>query len=133
MLRRNYNEEIAELIANEAKDKQLIERIIAEEEYGIRGPLPDPKESAVWAGLFKIIGTILPLSPYFFGFPVSVSIFMSILITLVLLSIAGSLVAIAAEVSVQNKIVELVSGGIVLATLTYIIGKSASFLLTYFK
>ena len=133
MLRRNYNEEIAELITNEAKDKQLIERIIAEEEYGIKGPLPNPKESAVWAGLFKIIGTVLPLSPYFFGFPVSVSILMSILITLVLLSIAGSLAAIAAEVSVRNKISELVSGGIVLATLTYLIGKSASFLLTYFK
>ena len=133
MLRRNYTEEIAELIAKEAKDKRLIERIIAEEEYGIRGPLPNPRNSALWAGLFKIIGTVLPLSPYFLGFPVSVSILMSILITLVMLSIAGSLVAIAAEVSVQNKIVELVSGGIVLATLTYIIGKSASFLLTYFK
>jgi VIT1/CCC1 family predicted Fe2+/Mn2+ transporter len=133
MLRRNYNEEIAELIANEAKEKKLIERIIAEEEYGIKGPILNPINSAVWAGLFNIIGTALPLSPYFFGFSVSVSILMSILITLVLLSIAGSLVAIAAEVSVRNKIFELVSGGIVLATLTYIIGKSTSFLLTYFK
>lgn len=133
MLRRDYNEEIAELIANEAKDKKLIERIIAEEEYGIKGQISNPINSAVWAGLFRIIGTVLPLSPYFFGFSVSVSILMSILITLVLLSIAGSLVAIAAEVSVRNKIFELVSGGIVLATLTYIIGKSTSFLLTYFK
>jgi len=62
--------------------------------------------------------------PFFFGLPVSV------LITLVLLSIAGSLVAIAAEVSVWNKVVELISGGIVLASLTYILGKSASYLTT---
>jgi VIT1/CCC1 family predicted Fe2+/Mn2+ transporter len=59
-----------------------------------------------------------------------VAIPISILITLVLLSFAGSLVAIAAEVSVKDKIVELVSGGIVLASLTYVLGKGASFLLT---
>ena len=133
MRKRDYSEECAELIANEARDKQLIEKIIAEEEYGIKGTLPNPMESALWAGLFKIISTVLPLTPFFLGFPVSVSIPLSILITFVLLSIAGSLVAIAAEVSVMDKIFELVSGGAVLATLTYILGKSASFLLTYFN
>jgi VIT1/CCC1 family predicted Fe2+/Mn2+ transporter len=128
MIRRNYNEEIAKLIANEARQKRMIENIIAEEEYGIKGSLPNPMESALWAGFFKIVATVLPLSPYFFGFPVSVSIPLSILITLILLSIAGSLVAIAAEVSVRNKIVELVSGGLVLSTLTYLLGKSAAFI-----
>ena len=133
MLRRNYTEEIAELIAFEAKDKGLIESIIAEEEYGIKGSLPDPMKSAIWAGVFKIIGTFLPLAPFFFGLSISTSMLLSIVITLVLLSIAGSLVAIAAEVSVRHKIVELVSGGVVLASLTYVLGKSASFLLTFFN
>ena len=126
MIRRNYNEEIAKLIAVEARDKNLIEKIIAEEEYGIKSISPNPMESALWAGLFKIIATVLPLSPFFFGAPISVSIPVSVLITLILLSLAGSLVAIAAEVSIRNKVVELISGGIVLATLTYILGKSAS-------
>ena len=119
MRKRDYSEECAELIANEAMNKRLIEKIIAEEEYGIKGKLPNPMESALWAGVFKVVATVLPLTP------------ISVLITLVLLSVAGSLVAIAAEVSVKDKIVELVSGGAVLATLTYILGKSASFIMTY--
>jgi VIT1/CCC1 family predicted Fe2+/Mn2+ transporter len=130
MIRRNYNEDIAKMIAIEAREKNLIEKIIAEEEYGIKSASPNPMESALWAGFFKVIATVLPLLPFFFGLPVSVSIPVSVLITLILLSIAGSLVAIAAEVSVLNKVVELVSGGVVLATLTYILGKSASFITT---
>ncbi|MFA9496337.1 MAG: VIT1/CCC1 transporter family protein [Candidatus Bathyarchaeota archaeon] len=130
MIRRDYNEDIAKLIAVEAKEKNLIEKIIAEEEYGIKSISPNPMESALWAGLFKVVATVLPLMPFFFGLPVSVSIPVSVLITLVLLSIAGSLVAIAAEVSVWNKVVELISGGIVLASLTYILGKSASYITT---
>ena len=130
MIRRDYNEDIAKLIAVEAREKNLIEKIIAEEEYGIKSISPNPMESALWAGLFKVVATVLPLMPFFFGLPVSVSIPVSVLITLVLLSIAGSLVAIAAEVSVRNKVVELISGGIVLASLTYILGKSASIITT---
>ena len=61
MLRRNYTEELATLIAEEAREKNLVETIIAEEEYGIKGALPDPMQSAAWAGVFKTIGTILPL------------------------------------------------------------------------
>jgi len=129
MLRRNYNEELAELIAQEAREKNLIETIIAEEEYGIKGALPDPMQSAAWAGIFKTIGTFLPLTPYLLGLPINVSIVASILITFILLAVAGSLAAIAAEVSVRDKVTELVSGGAVLATLTYILGKSANILL----
>jgi len=131
MLRRNYNEELATLIAEEAQEKNLVETIIAEEEYGIKGALPDPMQSAAWAGVFKVIGTVLPLTPYLVGLPINVSIILSILITFTLLAVAGSLAAVAAEVSVRDKVVELVSGGAVLATLTYILGKSASILLNY--
>lgn len=131
MLRRNYNEELAELIAEEAHEKNLVETIIAEEEYGIKGALLDPMQSAAWAGAFKTIGTILPLTPFLLGLPINVSIPISILITFTLLSIAGSLAAVAAEVSVKDKVAELVTGGAVLATLTYALGKSASILLTH--
>jgi len=60
---------------------------------------------------------------------VNVSILASILITFTLLAVAGSLAAIAAEVNVRDKVTELVTGGAVLATLTYILGKSANILL----
>jgi len=129
MLKRNYNEELATLIAQEAREKNLIEIIIAEEEYGIKGAQPDPMQSAAWAGVFKTIGTFLPLTPYLLGLPINISIIASILITFTLLAVAGSLAAIAAEVNVKDKVTELVTGGAVLTTLTYILGKSANTLL----
>jgi VIT1/CCC1 family predicted Fe2+/Mn2+ transporter len=131
MQKRNYDEAICQSIADLAFEKQMVERIIAEEEYGIKEEsLGNPMENAIYAGLFKVIGTIFPLLPYFAGYPVHISIPVSIIITLVLLSIAGTLVAIAAEVDIKNKVIELTSGGLVLVALTYILGKSASFLMT---
>jgi VIT1/CCC1 family predicted Fe2+/Mn2+ transporter len=124
---KDYSDDVALRIAEEAREKRMIERIIAEEEYGIsEGALGNPLESALYAGLFKVIGTVLPLLPFFASFPVNQAIPISILITLTLLSVAGALTAIAAEVDVKNKVIELTTGGLVLSMLTYILGKSAS-------
>jgi VIT1/CCC1 family predicted Fe2+/Mn2+ transporter len=132
MKKRDFSDEVAKIIAEEAREKQLVEKIIAEEEYGIKvGALGNPMESALYAGLFKVIGTVLPLIPFFAGLPVSTAIPISVVITLTLLSVAGALTAIAAEVDVKSKVLELTTGGIVLSTLTYILGKSASFLIGY--
>ena len=134
MKRRDYSDEVAQRIAEEAREKQLIDRIIAEEEYGIKaGALGDPMESALYAGVFKVVGTVLPLLPYFAGLPVSTAIPVSVVITLILLSGAGALTAIAAEVDVKSKVLELTTGGLVLSTLTYALGKSASFLINFFN
>jgi len=134
MKRKEFNEEIARSIAEEAKNKNIIDRIIAEEEYGIKEEsLGNPLESALYAGLFKIIGTVLPLTPYFFGLPISVSIPISVAITLLLLVIAGSLVAIAAELDIKKKIIELTISGLILSSLTFIIGKSTSILMNIIK
>lgn len=134
MKEKDYSDDIALKIAEEARDKRMIERIIAEEEYGIReGALGNPLESALYAGLFKVIGTVLPLLPFFAGLPVNQAIPISILITLILLSIAGALTAIAAEVDVKNKVLELTTGGLVLSLLTYVLGKSASIIINILK
>jgi len=132
MMKKEYDENICQDIADHAFEKQRVIKIIAEEKYGIKEEsLGNPMENALYAGLFKVIGTLLPLTPYLMGYPVSVSIPISIVITLVLLSIAGTLVAIAAEVDIRDKVFELLSGGLVLATLTYVLGKSASFLMNF--
>jgi VIT1/CCC1 family predicted Fe2+/Mn2+ transporter len=108
----------------------MVEHIIAEEEYGIKeGSFSNPMENALYAGLFKVIGTFLPLLPYFAGFSLAISIPLSIIITMVLLTISATLVAIAAEVDIRDKVLELTSGGLVLASITYVLGKSASFLM----
>jgi len=131
---KDYSDEVALKIAEEARDKRMIERIIAEEEYGIsEGALGNPLESALYAGFFKVIGTVLPLLSFFAGLPVNQAIPISILITLMLLSIAGALTAIAAEVDVKNKVLELTTGGLVLSMLTYVLGKSASIIINMLK
>jgi VIT1/CCC1 family predicted Fe2+/Mn2+ transporter len=131
---KDYSDDVALRIAEEAREKRMIERIIAEEEYGIsEGALGNPLESALYAGLFKVIGTVLPLLPFFASLPVNQAIPISILITLTLLSVAGALAAIAAEVEVKNKVIELTTGGLVLSMLTYVLGKSASIIINMLK
>jgi VIT1/CCC1 family predicted Fe2+/Mn2+ transporter len=130
MYKRNYSQEVCERIAEMALEKQMVEHIIAEEEYGIKeASLGDPMENALYAGMFKVIGTILPLLPYFLGLQLQIAIPLSIIITLTLLAVSATLVAIAAEIDVKSKVVELTSAGIVLASLTYVLGKSASFII----
>lgn len=131
IMREKYSDEVAEMIALEAKRRGLIERIIAEEEYGIKQELQNPLKSAVWASVFKTVAIILPLIPFFLRLPVIYAVPVSILITLILIAVAGSLAAIAADVGVKDKIFELVSGLIVMASITYILGKAASIILQY--
>jgi VIT1/CCC1 family predicted Fe2+/Mn2+ transporter len=130
---KDLSEETARKIADEAYAKNFLDKIIAEEEYGIKEEsLGDPLQTALYAGLFRIIGTVFPLAPYFFNLPFTMAIPMSILITLMMLTVTGSLVALSAEVDVKDKIVELIVSGIILTTLTYLVGKSTSILLDIF-
>ena len=130
LMKREYSEALAEDIADEAQRKNSLDKIIAEEEYGIREEsLGNPLKNAVYAGVFKIFGTVFPLMPFLIGLPVMQSILISILITLLLLSVVGAITAVAAEVSISKKIVELTTGGIVLSGLSFLLGKLTGFLL----
>lgn len=133
MRKKELSEEIARAIAEEAHEKNLLTRIVAEEEYGIKEEaLGNPLKSAVYAGLFRIIGTILPLTPFFLNMPIGESIPISIAITMLLLAVTGFLVAISAEVDIKDKVVELCVTGLILSTLTFLIGKSTSELMKIF-
>ena len=133
MRKKELSEETARAIAEEAHEKKLLTRIVAEEEYGIReGALGDPLRSAVYAGLFRIIGTVLPLTPFLLNMPIRESIPISIAITLLMLATTGFLVAISAEIDVKDKIVELCMTGLTLSALTFLIGKSTSQLMKMF-
>jgi VIT1/CCC1 family predicted Fe2+/Mn2+ transporter len=133
MEKREYSEDLSKNIVEEIHSKNNLDKIIAEEEYGIKeDSLGDPMKSAIQAGIIKIIGTLFPLFPFLMGLPVNVSILLSIFITLILLTIVGSIVAIAAEVSIRKKIIELTTGGLVLSGLSFILGKLTGFLLNIF-
>jgi vacuolar iron transporter family protein len=130
MTNKNYNPEIAKTIAREAKEKNMIERIIAEEEYGIgEKNLGNPLVYALQSGFFKTIGTILPLLPFLAGYPVDLSILISVNITIVLLSIVGTLAAVVAQVDVKKKVIELITAGLILSVLTFLLGKLTSILI----
>ncbi len=127
---KNYDEQTAKAIAFEAKEKNMIQRIIAEEEYGIKEKtLGNPFQTALIAGVFKIIGVVFPLIPFLLGYSPQISIPASIIITIILLSIIGSLAAIAAQVDVKKKVIELTTGGLILSVLTFLLANLTSIII----
>ncbi len=125
MEKKNLSEETTQAIVTEAAtNKAYLQQVIAEEEYGIKEEsLRNPLTNALYAGLFRVMGTILPLTPYSLGFSTSVAIPISILITITLLAINGFLVALAAELDVKQKVLELTLSGVILAVLAFLIGR----------
>ncbi len=129
MKQKNYDEDVARNIAAQAKEKNMIDRIIAEEEYGIlTNEIGDPAKNAVQAGVFKIVGTILPLLPFLLGFSVSISIPVSIIITLALLSIVGAVSGVAAQIPVKKKVLELTTAGFIVSMAAFLLGRLAAVL-----
>ncbi len=125
---RAFTEETSNMIASEARENPLIlERIIADEEYGIKPEaLGNPYQTALYSAIFRIIGTVTPLIPYFMGFPVIHAIPISVAITLMMLACVGVLVALFAEIDIMDKVIDLTTSGLVLASLTFVIGKLAT-------
>jgi len=125
MEKKNLSEEITRAIVTEAAtNTAYLQQVIAEEEYGIKEEsLGNPLTNALYAGLFRVMGTILPLTPYILGFSTSAAIPISVLITVTLLAINGFLVALAAELDVRQKVLELTLSGVILAVLAFLIGR----------
>jgi vacuolar iron transporter family protein len=129
MRSKNYDAATAKSIAAAAREKNMLDRIIAEEEFGITAKaLGDPKRVAFYSGVFKIIGTALPLIPLFAGYPISVAIPISIIITIVLLAAVGSIAAIAAEIDVKKKVLELTTAGLLMSLVAFLLGNLANVL-----
>lgn len=113
--------------ADAAKNRDLLRKLIAKQKYGIdEDKLGTPVKNGLYAGLFRTLGTFLPLIPYLANLPTSIALPLSVLITLAALALVGFLVAVAAETSVKLKIAELVVSGLVLTGLALAIGAAAS-------
>lgn len=131
MRRKDFSEETAKAIAKEAaKNKELLGKIIAEEEYRIGDELGSPSSTAFYAGLFRIFGTALPLMPYFLKLPLALALPVSIIITTLTLVVTGFFVAVSAEEGIKERIWELTVNGLVLTALTFLIGKAAATVMT---
>jgi VIT1/CCC1 family predicted Fe2+/Mn2+ transporter len=82
---------------------------------------------ALQTGSFKIVGVVLPMLPFLFG-DLTLAIPASILITVLLLSVVGSLAALVAEVRVKRKVLQLTATGLLLSVFTFLVSKLAGIL-----
>ena len=131
MSKKGFSRQTSESIAKEAlRNKELLARIIAEEEYGLREEkLESPGKAGLYTGLFYIVGAIVPLIPYYMRLPILLSLPLSFSIAALMLAMMGFVIAVAAEIGIKKKALELVLAGLGSATLTFLIGKLASWLL----
>ncbi len=120
---KGFSEETAELMSRDAsKNTDLLGKIIAEEEYGLKEEaLEKPGRAGLYTGLFYIIGALLPLTPYYLFLPIFLATPTSFLIATILLGITGFIIAIVARLNIKTKVFELIVSGLGSATLTYII------------
>ena len=105
-------------------------RFVVEEEYGFTiDDIGKPVKSSVYSGLFRLVGTFLPLIPYFFGIPVITSIVLSVFIGMLMLIITGFILALSTNLSIKKKITELIVNGLVLTAIVFLLGNLTSQLL----
>ncbi len=128
MVRKGFSKHTAERVADESlQNKELLEKIIAEEEYGLREEkLESPGKAGFYTGSFYILGALVPLIPYYIGLSIPLALPISFIIAAVMLAFMGFVVAVLAEISIKKKMLELVLSGLGSATLTFLIGKLAS-------
>ena len=131
MLKKGFREETAKSIAEDAsRNKELLSRVVAEEEYGLREEaLENPVKAGLYTGVFYIVGALVPLTPYFLLLSITLAIPLSFLIAALMLAITGFIIAVSASLSIKAKMMELVVAGLGSATLTFIVGRIASILL----
>jgi VIT1/CCC1 family predicted Fe2+/Mn2+ transporter len=128
MKNRFLTEKTVKSIADEAAGNlDLLCEIIAEEEYGLRQEtFGDPRQSGIYSGFFYIIGGIIPLLPFFFFFPIIISIPLSIIIASIMLASTGFVIALAANLSIKRKIFELFIFGLGSSIVTFLLGSLIS-------
>ncbi len=131
MRKKEFSELTSRKIAEEALDNSdLLSRIIAEEEYGLKEEkLESPGKAGLYTGLFYIVGAIVPLIPYYLRLSINMSLPLSFGIAASMLTVMGFVIAVAAEISIKKKVLELIMAGLGSATLTFMIGKLASWLI----
>jgi len=131
MVRRGFTNTASKTIAEEAsRNRDILSRIVIEEEYGIREEvLEDPIKAGLYTGIFYMIGAVTPLLPYYLLLPVTTAVILSLTLSAVLFVVVGFIVAISANISIKKKVLELLLEGLGAAGVTFLIGRLASLLL----
>lgn len=128
---KGFSRETAEAVAEEAaRNQNLMARLVAEEEHGLREEaLENPVKAGLYTGLFYLVGAMVPLLPYFLGLPIRIATPLSFLFAAAMISGTGFIIAVSAELGIKKKVAELTLAGLGAAVLTFLFGRIASALL----
>jgi VIT1/CCC1 family predicted Fe2+/Mn2+ transporter len=113
---------LADIIKNIIKNKKMWLDIMMKEELGLSDEFISPVKSAFVVGIAAIIGSLIPLTAFFF-FPIKTAIIFSLIISAIALFITG---ATEARLTIGNwlkKGLQLMIIGMAAALIGFIIGK----------
>jgi len=95
--------EIAKTVAEGARKSNVLDKIVAEKEYGIKEEkLESPLKSGLYASIFYAIEAIIPLTPYCLMLLIKIALPLSFIATTIMLALMGFLIAIIAEIKVKK-------------------------------
>jgi len=118
------------LLKDLSENEEALAEISIREDLGLSEEvLEDPKRSAAYAGVFYIIGALVPTIPYLFIRDVSMGLFTSLFLTALMLGTTGAIIGISAGLSPLKKASEMIISGLSAAAITFGVGRIASSLL----
>jgi len=115
------------LIKDLSENEEALAEISLREDLGLSEEvLEDPKRSALYTGVFYIIGAFIPTLPYLLIEKVNLGLSFSLFFTVIALGITGMLIGLSAGLNPIKKGLEMIFSGLGAATITFGIGKLAS-------
>ncbi|MGC8661140.1 MAG: VIT1/CCC1 transporter family protein [Nitrososphaeria archaeon] len=101
-----------------------LSRIVFGGQQGQGERVTSARESAVYVGIFYIVGALVPTLPYFLPFSVVADQLASTLLAIIALAVAGYLTSIISGVSGRRKVAEMVLLALFAALATYLLGNA---------
>lgn len=89
----------------------------------------DPKKAGLFTGLSYLLGSLVPLFPYMLFVPPPISVVLSFTFSAAVLGLTGFIISTLGGLETKRKILELITLGMIAATITYFIGRIANILL----
>ncbi len=140
----NIINDVLDDIKSSTSDKTIVERLsqILKSEEGLAKKLytlsrigspeialEDPRVAVKNAAIFYFMGALAPIAPFFLGLSGSYAILLSIALTIAILSLASTFVAVVSGTSIKKKAAETIAITLLATLSTYLIGTFAKSLL----
>ena len=127
-MEKGFTQTTSHAVAEEASSNlKLLSSIVAEEEHGVKEEsLENPLKAGFYTGIFYILGSVVPLAPYFIEVPVNLAIIFSLMSVALALAFTGFIIAVSAKLSIKKKTLEMILAGLGSAAVTFVIGRAAS-------